>query len=75
VDLCEFKANLVYKVSFGTARATQRNGPEKQNKTKQNKPDSTTKLGPCSELELWSYNFPWRYLCVCVRARVCVHGV
>ena len=25
MDLCEFKASLVYRVSFRTARATQRN--------------------------------------------------
>jgi hypothetical protein len=37
-DLCEFKASLVYRVNFRTARATQRNPVStKQNKTKQNK--------------------------------------
>jgi hypothetical protein len=34
--ISEFKANLVYKVSSRTARATQRN-PVSKNKTKQNK--------------------------------------
>jgi hypothetical protein len=34
--ISEFEASLVYKVSFRTARATQRN-PVSKNKTKQNK--------------------------------------
>jgi hypothetical protein len=36
VDLCEVKANLVYKVSSRIAKATQRN-PVLQNKTKSKK--------------------------------------
>jgi hypothetical protein len=36
VDLCEFKASLVYRMNSRTARATQRN-PVSKNKTKQNK--------------------------------------
>jgi hypothetical protein len=32
VDLCEFKANLVYRASFRTARATQRNPVWETNK-------------------------------------------
>jgi hypothetical protein len=38
-QISEFEASLVYKVSSGTARATQRNPVSKnqQNKTKQNK--------------------------------------
>jgi capsid protein len=36
VDLCEFEASLVYRVSSRTARATQRN-PVLKNKTKQKK--------------------------------------
>jgi hypothetical protein len=35
--ISEFEASLVYKVSFRTARATQRNPVSKQNKTKHNK--------------------------------------
>ena len=34
VDLCEFKANLVYRVSFKTARATQRNPVSKKQTNK-----------------------------------------
>ena len=33
-DLCEFKASLVYRVSYRTAKATQWN-PASKNKTKQ----------------------------------------
>ena len=33
-DLCEFEANLVYRASFRTARAAQRN-PDSKHKTKQ----------------------------------------
>jgi hypothetical protein len=32
VDLCEFKASLVYRTSFRTAKATQRNPVSKTNK-------------------------------------------
>jgi hypothetical protein len=35
VDLCEFKASVVYRVSSRTARATQRNPVSKNKKTKQ----------------------------------------
>jgi hypothetical protein len=44
--ISEFKASLVYKVCFRTARATQRNPVSKQNETKQNKqtkPNKTNK--------------------------------
>ena len=34
VDLCEFKDSLVYRVSFRTSRATQRNPVLKNKKTK-----------------------------------------
>jgi hypothetical protein len=40
--ISEFKANLGYKVSSRTARATQRN-PVSKNKTKQNKKNKKTK--------------------------------
>ena len=36
VDLCEFEASLVYRVSSRTVRAMQRN-PVSKKKTKQNK--------------------------------------
>ena len=36
MNLCEFKASLVYRASYRTTGATQGN-PVKQNKTKQNK--------------------------------------
>ena len=36
VDLCEFKASLVYRVSSKTVRATQRN-PVSENKTNKQK--------------------------------------
>jgi len=36
VDLGEFKASFIYRVSFRTAKATQRNLVLKQNETKQN---------------------------------------
>ena len=37
-DLCEFKASLIYKVSFRTTRAIKQRNPvlKQQNKTKQN---------------------------------------
>jgi hypothetical protein len=34
VDLCEFKASLVYRVSSSIARATQRNPASKQKRKK-----------------------------------------
>ena len=37
MDLCEFEANLVYRVSSRTDRATQRNPVSEINKQKQNK--------------------------------------
>jgi hypothetical protein len=42
VELCEFKASLVYRVSSRTAKATQRN-PFLKNKTKQQKQQKTPK--------------------------------
>jgi hypothetical protein len=41
-DLCEFEASLVYRVSFRTARATQRNPV--LNKQKQNKKESKGRI-------------------------------
>jgi hypothetical protein len=44
VDLCKFKASLVYRVSSRTARATQKNPVStntKQNKTKQQQQQQT----------------------------------
>jgi hypothetical protein len=37
VDLCEFEASLVYRVSSRTARDTQRNPVSKKTKPKQKK--------------------------------------
>ena len=47
VDLCEFEASLVYRVSSRTARATQRN-PVSKTKTNQptNKTNKQTKNPP-----------------------------
>jgi hypothetical protein len=42
-QISEFEASLVYKVSFRTAKTTQRNLSQKQNKTKQNKKQKTEK--------------------------------
>jgi hypothetical protein len=45
--ISDFEANLVYRVSSRTARATQRNAVSKQNKTKQNKTkQNKTKQNP-----------------------------
>jgi hypothetical protein len=37
VDLCEFEASLLYKVSYRTARATQKNQKERKKKRKKEK--------------------------------------
>jgi hypothetical protein len=37
VDFCEFKTSIVYKLSFRTARGTQRNPVLKKKKTKNKK--------------------------------------
>jgi hypothetical protein len=44
IDLCEFKANLIYIVSSRTARATQQDlvSKSKQNKTKQTNKDGAS---------------------------------
>ena len=38
VDLCEFVASLVYRVSSRTARTVSQKNPVSKNKTKQKKP-------------------------------------
>jgi hypothetical protein len=45
INLCEFKASLVYRVNSKTAKATQRNSVSK-NKTKQNKTKPKTTSPP-----------------------------
>jgi hypothetical protein len=60
-QISEFEASLVYKVSFRTARAIQRNPvlktkQTKQNKTKQNKTkQNKTEIGEFSYSELKLY--------------------
>jgi hypothetical protein len=49
-DLCEFKASLIYRVSFRTDRATKRNPVSNQI----NKNPETTKLTRALPSELWS---------------------
>ena len=46
VDLCEFVANLVYRVSSRTAKATQRNLVSKTNQTKRKRERKKTKRDP-----------------------------
>jgi hypothetical protein len=43
LDLCEFKASLVYRVSSRTARATQRNPVSKNQKEKQKTKNNNNK--------------------------------
>jgi hypothetical protein len=47
--ISEFEASLVYKVSFRTARATQRNPVSKKQKTKNKKKNKKQKK-PCSQM-------------------------
>jgi hypothetical protein len=42
MDLCEFQANPVYRLSSRPARATERN-PVSENKNQKSKPKTTTK--------------------------------
>jgi hypothetical protein len=48
-DLCEFDASLVYKVSFRTARATQRNPVYKNQKNQSNKQTKKNHTNPINQ--------------------------
>jgi hypothetical protein len=50
--ISEFEASLVYKVSSGTARATQRNPVSKKQKTKNKKTKQNKKAGTIKG-QLW----------------------
>ena len=59
VDLCEFEASLLYRVSSRTARATQRSTVSKTNKqTKQNisqSPTNQSKQTKTKQNKLWEW--------------------
>ena len=63
-DLCELETNLVYRVSFTTARATQRNPVPKTNKPKRSEHSRVWRLASpaaeegsrlCSEIQGYSF--------------------
>jgi hypothetical protein len=52
-DLCEFKANLVYRVSFRKVRAKQRNHVKKNKKQKTNKQKKNPSYSRMSSASKW----------------------
>ena len=67
MQVSEFEASLVYRVSSRTAKATQRNPVAKQNKTKKNKQKGIYNLGGLESMTVMAENMAahkqWHWRC------------